>query len=690
MKRFLYLAFLVIVSANCFPQVLHPVKWSFSVNRVSDNEAELVFKAVIEKKWHLYSQFVPPGGPLPTVFKYEKSGKFKKTGTVSEFPKPKEEYDATFEMNVKSFVNKATFKQKIRLLTGKPFEIKGSIEYMCCDDQRCIPLQEDFSFKIDSGLLLNRADSLTGNNTDTVLLTSDSSKTLIANKDSATSIIKNKSDQTTSSDTNTSLWIFFLISFLGGLAGVITPCVFPMIPMTVSFFMKNTDKRSKAKKQALFYGFSIIVIYTGFGLIISALLGPDFANWLSTHWLPNILFFLLFLIFALSFFGMFEIILPNWLISKSDKHADKGGYFGIFFMAFTLVLVSFSCTAPIVGGLLVEAARGEVLKPTIGMFGFSLAFALPFTLLAFFPSWLKKLPKSGGWLNSIKVVLGFLILALGMKFLIVPDQTYHWGLLSRELYLAFWMVIFTLMGFYLLGKIKFSHDSDLPYISITRLILTIFTFAFVIYLIPGLFGAPLKAISGLLPPQTSESFYFNKTSIPENVSSKESNFKLCEKPKYADFLHLPNGLEGYFDYEQGLACAKKLNKPVFISFTGLACAKCRDMEANVWSDPKVLQRLREKYIVIALYVDDKTDLPESEWITSKLDGKVKKTIGKKYADYQIARFNVNAQPYYVLLDHNGDLLTTPRAYNKSVDEFISFLDKGVEEFNKRQGSAKNN
>lgn len=484
--------------------------------------------------------------------------------------------------------------------------------------------------------------------------------------------------------THKSLWVFLLISFLSGLAAILTPCVFPMIPMTVSFFMHENKNKRKAKTQALFFGFSIIAIYTIVGTIVAVTLGANFANWLSTHWLPNILFFLIFLIFSASFFGMFEINLPSWMVNKSDKKADKGGYSGAFFMAFTLVLVSFSCTGPIVGAILVASAGGQVLQPIIGMFGFSLAFSIPFVLFAIFPSWLSNLPKSGGWLNSVKVVLGFLELALGLKFLSIADQTYHWGILDREIYLAIWIVIFILLGFYLLGKIKFAHDSDVPFVTVPRLFMAIITFSFVVYLIPGMIGAPLKALSGYLPPLSTHDFDLHAI-IRENSGAyyTEKNKETTEKPKYADFLELPHGLEGYFDYKQGLACAKEMHKPIFLDFTGHGCVNCREMEANVWADHRVLKRLRENFVIVALYVDDKKKLSESEWVTSSFDGKVKKTIGKINSDFQISRFHINAQPYYVLLDSDGSLLVAPRAYNLDVDGFIDFLDRGLKEFKKR-------
>jgi thiol:disulfide interchange protein DsbD len=390
--------------------------------------------------------------------------------------------------------------------------------------------------------------------------------------------------------------------------------------------------------------------------------------------------------FAASFLGMFEITLPSWMVNKSDKQAEKGGFLGPFFMAFTLVLVSFSCTGPIVGSILVKSAGGEFLEPLVGMFGFSLAFAIPFTLFAVFPSWLSNLPKSGGWLNTVKVILGFLELALGLKFLSIADQTYHWGILDREIYIAFWIIIGILMGFYLLGKLKFAHDSDLPFVSVPRLIMAILTFTFVLYMIPGMFGAPLKALAGYLPPQKTHDFNLNAI-IRDNVklyTPGEQLHAICEEPKFSDQLELPHGLEGYFDYEQALSCAKEQNKPLFIDFTGHGCVNCRNMEANVWIDPEVIRRLKEEFVIVALYVDDKKKLPESDWVVSKRDGKVKKTIGDIYADFQISRFETNAQPYYVLLDTNGEMLVNPKKYDLKISNFIKFLDEGISEFKNRQ------
>lgn len=641
--------------------VLNPVKWTYSIDELTNDDFELVFKAVIDEGFHLYSLHIPENGPLPTEFSFESSSSYSPR-EVFETVEGKIKYDEIFEMDIKSFEKFAEFRQKIEINAEGAFAIVGEIAYMVCNDVGCVALYNDFSLQYDGkGGLVEAGEPM---------------QEVVA--------VDAKADIT---GANANMWGFFILAFLGGLAAILTPCVFPMIPMTVSFFMKDKENKLKGRIQAIVYGISIIAIYTLIGSILAVVAGPDIANWLSTHWLPNILFFLVFVIFAFSFFGMFEITLPHWIVNKSDAKADEGGFMGSVFMALTLVLVSFSCTGPIVGTILVESAGGQVLKPIIGMFGFSLAFALPFTMFAFFPQWLSSLPKSGGWLNSVKVVLGFLELALGLKFLSVADQTYHWGLLDREVYIALWIVIFFLLGIYLLGKIKFAHDDDVKFLSVPRLMFAIITFSFVAYLIPGMFGAPLKALSGYMPPLHTHDFDLNRL-IRDNsrlatgsyMGDKMANTELCEKPKFHEKLHLPHGLQGYYDYEQGLACAKALNKPVFMDFTGHGCVNCREMEANVWSDPRVLKILQEEYLIIALYVDDKTNLPEDEWVTSTYDGKVKKTIGRKYADFQISKFNVNAQPYYVLMGHDNEVLVQPRAYNLNVDEFVLFLQAGVKSF----------
>jgi thiol:disulfide interchange protein DsbD len=666
----------LLTTSMAWSQILEPVKWSFSSEKTGDTEAVITFRAEIEKNWHLYSQDIPMAPPATTFVFEGDTTLYELVGGVSE-SESVEEFDPNFDMVLKYFSDEAIFQQKIKLLTDGPVTVKGYLNYMCCDDKQCLPPEDvEFEFAFNGAVVkteVAEAESRDGEFKPTTVIIEDKSV-----------LEEMKIEELEYS----SILELFIFAFIAGLAAILTPCVFPMIPMTVSFFMHDGDKKAKGKFQAIVFGISIILIYTVIGTLIALTLGVNFANWLSTHWLPNILFFLIFVIFAASFFGMFEITLPSWMINKSDQRAEKGGITGPFFMAFTLVLVSFSCTGPLVGTVLVQSATGAWLEPIIGMLGFSLAFALPFTIFAFFPGWLNRMPRSGGWLNSVKVVLGFLELALGLKFLSIADQTYHWGLLDRDVYLAIWIVIFVLMGFYLLGKIKFAHDSDVKFISVPRLAFVIITFSFVMYLIPGMFGAPLKFLSGYLPPAQTHDFDMNAI-VRENVKmmAPEDKTAACGPAKYHEFLHLPHGLEGYFDYEQALSCAKKLNKPIFIDFTGHGCVNCREMEANVWADPKVLKRLQEDYVVVALYVDDKTVVSEDEWVLSSVDGKLKKTIGKIYADLQIHNFNINAQPYYVLLGHDGEILAKPRAYNLDVDAFVKFLDDGSMKFEELYGGS---
>ena len=720
------LFWLLVVAAQA--QILKPASWSYDVSKkqvAAGEEVELIFNVRIDKNWYLYSSdFDPELGPMVTEFKFAKDPSYELVGKIVPVH-PKKKYDELWEGEYTYFTGTAQFRQKIRVLQPD-LQVKGTYEYQVCTDVdgKCIPFDDEFSFT-------NKQITVTGtatkpakteqatankpiparteqkeiqpqtNQNDAPAATAAVTESASAaeRQDTATQAVAPAIDTTAAAPANAapaavdasdtasqeanvntgSLWAFMLVAFGSGLVALLTPCVFPMVPMTVSFFTGSSSSRSQAIIKALFYGLSIIAIYTIIGTVVARLFGADGANFLSTHWLPNLLFFFVFIIFAMSFFGMFEITLPSSFLTKVDAQADKGGWIGVFFMAFTLALVSFSCTGPIVGSILVASAGGETIRPIAGMFGFSLAFALPFTLFAIFPSWLSGLPRSGGWLNAVKVVLGFIELALALKFLSIADQVYHWGILDREVYLALWVVIFTLMGFYLLGKLKFSHDSDLKYISVPRLFLAIATFSFVVYLVPGMFGAPLKALSGYLPPQSTSDFDLNAI-IRQNGGGSSITAgadELCEPPKYGDIFELPHGLKGYFDLEQAKKCAAAQGKPIFIDFTGHGCVNCREMEANVWSDPAVLQRLRENYIIAALYVDDKTELPQSERYTSTYDQKEKTTIGKKYADYQITKFNVNAQPYYVLMDAQEDVLVTPVAYDLSVDNFVQFLDAGV-------------
>jgi thiol:disulfide interchange protein DsbD len=655
---------LLAASFMATAQVEDPIGWGYKANKLEGNKYELVFTATIESGWHLYSTMLPEGGPIATNFKFNQDPGYKAIGGVKELTKSKKEHDEVFDLDLSFFDKEASFSQLVELTESKPIKITGTIEYQACYADKCIYLEKDFEFAVGTG----EGEPVASAEVKPTREAADSAKPIDDGKKS-------------------SLWVFFFISFAAGLAGLLTPCVFPMIPMTVSFFMGKQGNKMNALLNALVFGLSIIAIYTAIGFLVSLTnLGANFASQLTSHWITNLIFFLLFVAFAASFFGLFEIVLPGSLANKTDSKADKGGFVGSFFMALTTVIVSLSCVGPIVGALLVEAASGLGAKPIIGMFGFSLAFAIPFTLFAAFPSWLNSLPRSGGWMNSVKVVLGFIVLAFSLKFLMIVDQTYHWGILGRELYLAIWIAIFSLMGLYLLGKIKFKHDSDLKHVGVFRLLLAIASFAFVIYLLPGMIGAPLKSISGLLPPQSSHSFdlltAINKARMGTTPVA-ETRLAQCEEPKYADILHLPHGLEGYFDYQQALACAKAQGKPLFLDFVGHSCSNCKEMESKVWSDPRVLERLRNNFVIVALYIDERKELPESEWVTSKLDGKVKKTIGKINADFQISRFNINGQPYYVLLDTREQVLVEPRGYNTDIEAFIQFLDNGVAEFRKR-------
>ncbi len=676
-------------------QVLEPSKWEHTTSKKELNigdQVDLIFTATIDHDWYLYSSdFDPECGPMVTTFNFEKDASYELVGGLKAID-PIEKFDDIFECNVRIFKKKGVFKQTVKILAD-PVKISGNYEFQVCSDidGKCIPFDYDFDFE---GIKILKVTAATNSNVpvkekveevikqvaDPVIVPEEKQEVI----DSAKVIEKSTTDYSKTenqgpildpdlvikSERDKSLIWFMIFAFVAGLAALLTPCVFPLIPMTVSFF----TGQGKKKGQAIIYGLSIIAIYTIIGSAIAPIMGPETANHLSTEWLPNLIFFTVFVVFAISFFGLFDITLPSSVVNSIDKKADKGGLIGIFFMAFTLVLVSFSCTGPIVGSILVSSAGGEFLKPILGMFAFSLAFAIPFTLFAIFPGWLSNLPKSGGWLNSVKVVLGFLELALAFKFLSIADQAFHWGILDRDINIAIWVVIFSLMGFYLIGKIRLPHDSPLEVIPVPRLLMAIGTFTFVIYLIPGLWGAPLKALAGYLPPMYTHDF-----NIFADQYIDEKN-QLCEEPVYGDFLHLPHGIQGYFDYDQALACARSQKKPLFIDFTGHGCTNCREMEAVVWSNPEVLRRLKEDYVVVALYVDDKTELPEEQWYTSTYDNKVKKTIGKQNADLQIRRLNNNAQPFYILLGADEKVMVSPVSYDKDVNNFIKFLDEGIKKY----------
>ncbi|WP_420580031.1 thioredoxin family protein [Reichenbachiella sp.] len=656
--------FFILLNVQAWAQILKPATWSIEVSNPAaqmGDEVDLIFNVKIDDDWYLYStDFDPDLGPMVTEFEFIPHSSYEIVDSLAPIG-AKKKYDELWEGEYTYFRHTAKFVARVKILSENP-EIKGSYAYQVCTDVdgKCIPFDDEFSF-----------GELTGSNAKKPTTEETQSK-----EQTSTTREVEKADVLDQRDVSDpySLWAFMIAAFLAGVAAIFTPCVFPMIPMTVSFFT------GKKKGLGVLYGLSIIIIYTLIGSLLAPFMGPETANELATNWVPNVIFFAVFVIFALSFLGLFEITLPSKFVNNVDKQADKGGWIGVFFMAFTLVLVSFSCTGPLVGTILVESAGGLILKPILGMFAFSLAFALPFTVFALFPSLMNNMPKSGGWLNSVKVVLGFLELAFAFKFLSIADQAYHWNILDREVYLAIWIVIFTLMGFYLLGKIELPNDSKTEKTSVGGLMLAIITFSFVVYLIPGMFGAPLKALSGYLPPQTTLDF---DLTISSSVSGNEES-TICELPKYADFLHLPHGIQGYFDYDQALACAKEQNKPLFIDFTGHGCVNCREMEARVWSDPQVLKRLKEDFVVVALYVDDKTELQESDWYESTYDGKIKKSIGKQNADFQITQFNNNAQPYYVILDTEGELIPPIKAYDLEIANFVAFLDEAKAEFEKRQ------
>jgi thiol:disulfide interchange protein DsbD len=660
MRKFTLFISFILFTLFTSAQIYDPVTWDFSYEKKGDRQYELIFTATIDKNSHIYSMDIPAGGPIPTSFRFDTLPGFKLTGSTYEVTKPVEVLDDAFGFKIKTFSNTAEFRQKITAVESS-FTVTGAVNFMACNNTICSPPKDvEFAIKIAE----KTENKVIKNN------------------------IKPEGDSAPVKS-GRGLLKFFLISLLAGFAGVLTPCVFPMIPMTVAFFSQGSQKKGKSVFRALIFGISIVLIYASLGVIVSLTsAGAGFANALSTHWIPNTIFFLLFIVFAISFFGAFEILLPNSWVTSADSKVDKGGILAAFFMALTTVIVSFSCTGPIIGALLVEAASGDVLRPTFGMIGFGVAFALPFTIFALFPSIMSRIPKSGGWLNSIKVVLGFIMLAFSMKFLMTIDSVYSLGILSRSLFIAIWIVLFSLLGLYLMGKIKFSHDSDLPFIGVFRLFLIIAVFTFVVYLIPGLFGAPLNGLSSFLPSQESSEFNLSKMIMRNRsflvpVKSSEETSILCSEPKHDDIFHMPLGLKCYFDYKQGLACAKEQKKPVLIDFKGHACANCKRMEAKVWSDPDVLRRLMDNFVIIELYVDDRTQLAENEWIISTVDGKQKKTIGKINEDLEISKFKTNALPLYVIADHEGNPLNKPMPTNLNIGEYKKWLDEGLELFNSK-------
>lgn len=690
MKKFklpaLPIILLLLTSLSVAAQIQEPVKWHYQLNE----SGEIIFKATVEEGWHLYDMNLPEGGPISTSFEFEEIIGAELNGKIATSSKITSQYDEMFGMEVRWFSENPLFTQKITILDKDKFRISGVIEYMSCNDDSCVPGKEDFTFtpadipaellaslskKIEKAEKTEKTEKATPPlKEEQEVVTEQISETTApeieetppASSSVSSSIatdywkpvvseMNNLGEKRASSDKS---WlIIFFIGFGGGLLALLTPCVWPIIPMTVSFFLKRSStNRKKAVSDAVTYGLAIIVIYLALGLLITLIFGASALNSLSTNAIFNLLFFALLVIFAISFFGAFELTLPSSWSNKMDSKAESTtGMISIFFMAFTLVLVSFSCTGPIIGMLLVEAAsRSSIIGPAVGMFGFALALAIPFAFFAIFPSWLQNMPKSGGWLNSVKVVLGFLELALALKFLSVADLAYGWGILDREVFLVLWIIIFVLLGLYLLGKLKFPHDSDTDHISIPKFFLAIISLAFAIYMVPGLWGAPLKAISAFSPPLYTQDFNLYHGEV---------------KPKF-------------YDYEEGMEYARKNNKPVLVDFTGYGCVNCREMEAAVWSDPRVKNIIDNDYVLISLYVDDKTSLPEP--IEIEEYGKIKKlrNVGDKWSYLQRYKFEANAQPFYVLLDNQGMPLAPSYAYDKDIDKYIDFLKKGSVQYQK--------
>jgi thiol:disulfide interchange protein DsbD len=643
------LALLLLIFQWGFSQILEPVEWSTSVEKISDDTYILVSKANIEKGWHLYAQDVPDDGPIPTTFSYN----LDEEGVLLGLTKESEGHivdDPVFLMKIKYFEDYTEFRQAIKVINNGLSSVLGEVEFMVCDDTRCLPpTYIDLEFNLNEAILVDaKVDALDEN--------------LISNVS-----VKKQNDKK-------GLWSIFIIAFLSGFAALLTPCVFPMIPMTVSFFTKQSKSKALGIRNAIIYGLSIVVIYLLLGTMVTAIFGADVLNALATNVWFNVVFFVLLLVFAFSFLGAFEIVLPNSWANKVDRQADRGGLIGIFFMALALAIVSFSCTGPIVGTLLVESASKGGIAPIVGMLGFSLAIALPFALFAAFPGWLNSLPKSGGWLNTVKVVLGFLELALAFKFLSNADLVLQLHWLERELFIAIWIAIFGVMALYLLGKIQLPHDGPSGPISVGRLCLGLVTLSFTIYMIPGLWGAPLDLISAFPPPQSySES--------PYGVGNSQSSGTSVLHEDLPDGGHLlaPHQILAFNDYDKGLTYAKSVGKPVLIDFTGWACVNCRKMEQNVWVEPEILDILKNKVVLISLYVDDKRPLDQP--IPSALKpGKQLKYIGQKWSELQSLRYKTNTQPYYVIMDHDEQTLIEPVGYTPDVDTYFKWVTQGISKF----------
>lgn len=675
-KKFLLSCLLIIMAwLPSFAQIQEPVKFKTELKTISDTEAQIVFTGNIDAGWHVYSTDLPSGGPISATFNVEKIQGAELMGKLTPQGKEIENFDKVFEMKLRYFENTATFVQKFKI-TDASYQIEGYLEYGACNDENCLPPTEvPFSFS-GKGNAATATVTTSETKAETVNqpaaensvaeTTAIDSATTVALSDNETSVqdywtpvIKelNSYGETTSQQDRSWIYIFFA-GFIGGLLALFTPCVWPIIPMTVSFFLKRSKDKKKGIRDAWTYGASIVVIYVALGLAITLIFGASALNALSTNAVFNILFCLMLIIFAASFFGAFELTLPSkWSNAVDSKAEQTSGLLSIFLMAFTLSLVSFSCTGPIIGFLLVEVSTtGSVIAPAIGMLGFAIALALPFTLFAMFPSWLKSMPKSGGWMNVIKVTLGFLELAFALKFLSVADLAYGWRILDRETFLALWIVIFGLLGFYLLGKIKFPHDDDDNTTSVPRFFMALISLAFAVYMVPGLWGAPLKAVSAFAPPMTTQDF---------NLYNNEVHAK-------------------FDDYDAGMEYAKRNGKPVMLDFTGYGCVNCRKMEAAVWTDPKVSKLMTDDYVLITLYVDNKEPLPEHIKVMENGKERTLRTVGDKWSYLQRSKFGANAQPFYVLIDNEGKPLNKSYSYDEDIDKYVDFLQTGLDNYKKEK------
>lgn len=693
-KISLSILFILSFGISQFLAQEQPVHWKFSTKKISECEYDLQFTATIDEPWHMYSlNKMGEDGPNPTVFLFTKSNDYELIGKTQQ-SKPKKEFDKIFEMNVEYFAKTALFSQRIKVKTKKEFKIVGKLEFQACTEEKCIfPPADDFEFAVKGSGDCEESR---------IKVLSDTGSTLVFTVSSITDSLK-KGDTINLTETNTAItpvlkeddtekpesssrtwWGIFLAGLIGGFAALLTPCVFPMIPMNVSFFTKQSKSKAEGIKNAFIYSISIIVLYVALGLGITIIFGAGALHSMSTNIWFNLAFFVLLLVFAMSFLGAFEITLPSSFVNKMDAKADKGGYIGIFFMAFTLALVSFSCTGPIIGTLLVEASStGNISGPFWGMFGFALALSLPFGLFAAFPGWLNSLPQSGGWLNAVKVTLGFLELALALKFASNADLVVQAGILTREVFIGLWIVIFGLLTMYLLGMFKTSHDSELKHVSVGRLFVAIASFFVTIYLIPGMWGAPLKLFSGILPPlEYSES--------PHGFGGSGSNHaaesSLTSDTEYGKYMEVnKNGIVHFKnEYDKAFAYAKKVGKPLLIDFTGHACANCRKTEDYVWPDPEVTKRLNNDVVLVSLYVDDKRELDPKDYMTVEWYGKqrVIKDIGDKFKYMEEKSYGQSSQPLYVMIDENGKTINSIRGYNSSIEEYVKWLDNGITNYKK--------